>query len=54
MEASVLAGALTDPENEGFRPVLRTAVRSLPALVAGTAVQQTGEALVTAIRQVLG
>ncbi|MFR0358438.1 hypothetical protein [Streptomyces sediminimaris] len=53
-QTAVLAGALTDPESDGFRPALRTAVRSLPALVAGTAVQQTGEALVTAIRQLLG
>ncbi|MBJ6618289.1 hypothetical protein H4N49_04370 [Streptomyces sp. DHE17-7] len=52
-QTAVLAGALTDPESDGFRPVLRTAVRSLPALVAGTAVQQTGEAVVTAIRQLL-
>ncbi|MFE6419213.1 hypothetical protein PS783_04455 [Streptomyces enissocaesilis] len=52
-QTTVLAGALTDPESDGFRPVLRTAVRSLPALVAGTAVQQTGEAVVTAIRQLL-
>ncbi len=52
-QTTVLAGALADPENDGFRPVLRTAVRSLPALVAGTAVQQTGEAVVTAIRQLL-
>ncbi|MFD1658756.1 hypothetical protein ACFSL4_11170 [Streptomyces caeni] len=53
-QTTVLAGALTDPEGDGFRPALRAAARSLPALVAGTAVQQTGEALVTAIRQLLG
>lgn len=53
-QATVLAGALTTPESDGFRPALRTAARSLPALVAGTAVQQTGEALVTAIRDLLG
>ncbi|MFE2736238.1 hypothetical protein [Streptomyces sp. NPDC059349] len=53
-QTTVLAGALTEPESEGFRAALRTAVRSLPALVTGTAVQQTGEALLTAIRQLLG
>jgi hypothetical protein len=53
-QTTVLDGALTAPESDGFRAALRTAVRSLPALVAGTAVQQTGEALVTAIRQLLG
>ncbi|MFH8802358.1 hypothetical protein ACH4F6_22565 [Streptomyces sp. NPDC017936] len=53
-QASVLAGALTAPDGEGFRPALRTAARSLPALIAGTAVQQSGEALVTAIRELLG
>ncbi|MET8413534.1 hypothetical protein ABZV34_36760 [Streptomyces sp. NPDC005195] len=51
---TVLTGTLTDPESGGFRAALRTAVRSLPALVTGTAVQQTGEALVTAVRQLLG
>lgn len=40
----------TGPEDEGFGAALRSAARSLPALVAGTAVQQSGEALVTAIR----
>ncbi|WP_406115088.1 hypothetical protein [Streptomyces sp. NBC_01014] len=53
-ETTVLAGVLTDPESDGFRPALRMAARSLPALVAGTAVQHTGEALVTAIRGLLG
>lgn len=53
-QSAVLAGALTDPESDGFRPALRTAVRSLPALVAGTVVEHSGEALVEALRQVLG
>lgn len=53
-QTTTLAGTLTDPQSEGFRPALRMAVRSLPALVAGTAVQQTGEALVTAISELLG
>jgi hypothetical protein len=53
-QTTVLEGALRDPESDGFRPALRTALRSLPGLLAGTAVQQTGEALVTAIRQLLG
>ncbi|MEU9320880.1 hypothetical protein [Streptomyces sp. NPDC048295] len=53
-QTTTLSGALTAPQGEGFRPALRMAVRSLPALVAGTAVQQTGDALVTAIGELLG
>lgn len=53
-QTTVLAGALAAPDGDGFRPALRVAVRSLPALVAGTAVQQTGEALVAALRELLG
>ncbi|MFJ6016637.1 hypothetical protein [Streptomyces sp. NPDC092952] len=54
VQTMTLTGALTEPQGEGFRPALSAAVRSLPALVAGTAVQQSGEALVSAIRELLG
>ncbi|MET9082224.1 hypothetical protein ABZX77_10030 [Streptomyces sp. NPDC004237] len=53
-QTTVLADALAAPESEGFLAALRMAVRALPAQFAGTAVQQTGEALVTGIRHVLG
>ncbi|MEU3253591.1 hypothetical protein [Streptomyces sp. NPDC006997] len=53
-ETAVLAGALDTPESEGFGPTLRVAARALPALVAGTVVQETGDAVVAAIRQLLG
>ncbi|MET8634294.1 hypothetical protein [Streptomyces sp. NPDC004680] len=53
-QTTVLEGALMEPQSDGFGAALRTAVRSLPGLIAGTAVQQTGEALVTAIRQLVG
>lgn len=52
-QTTVLAGTLSAPESDGFRPALRVAARALPGLVIGTAVQHTGEALVTAIRELL-
>ncbi|MFI2644211.1 hypothetical protein [Streptomyces sp. NPDC018610] len=51
---AVLASVLPEPESEGFMPALRNAFRTLPGLVAGTAVERTGDAVVSAIRQLLG
>ncbi|GAA4911794.1 hypothetical protein ACFPM3_10215 [Streptomyces coeruleoprunus] len=51
--AAVVEASLADPGAEASAPALRTAVRSIPALVAGTAVQQTGEALVSALSVLL-
>lgn len=51
---AVLANVLPEPESEGFLPALRNAFRTLPGLIAGTAVERTGDAVVSAIRQLLG